>query len=93
MAASRETVVDTFRIPDALWGRIEPLMPRARRSRKGGRPPIPDDVRYRPKWQIGLELLARAEHNGWRFDWLTFDEGYGGRSASRGRPARRPCGR
>jgi SRSO17 transposase len=40
---------------------------------------IPDDVRYRPKWQIGLELLARAEHNGWRFDWLAFDEGYGGK--------------
>jgi SRSO17 transposase len=40
---------------------------------------IPDDVRYRPKWRIGLELLARAERNGWRFDWLTFDEGYGGK--------------
>ena len=40
---------------------------------------IPDEVRYRPKWQIGLELLARAETNGWRFDWLTFDEGYGGK--------------
>ena len=38
---------------------------------------IPDDVRYRPKWQIGIELLTRAERNGWRFDWLTFDEGYG----------------
>ena len=40
---------------------------------------IPDDLRYRPKWRIGLELLARAEANGWRFDWLTFDEGYGGK--------------
>jgi SRSO17 transposase len=40
---------------------------------------IPDDVRYRPKWRIGLELVARAEENGWRFDWLTFDEGYGGK--------------
>lgn len=40
---------------------------------------IPDEVRYRPKWQIGLELVARAETNGWRFDWLTFDEGYGGK--------------
>lgn len=40
---------------------------------------IPDDVRYRPKWQIGLELVSRAEGNGWRFDWLTFDEGYGGK--------------
>jgi transposase len=41
MAASRETVVDTFRIPDALWERIEPLMPKVRRSPKGGRPPLP----------------------------------------------------
>jgi SRSO17 transposase len=40
---------------------------------------IPDEVRYRPKWQIGIELLARAERNGWHFDWLTFDEGYGGK--------------
>ena len=40
---------------------------------------LPDDVRYRPKWRIGLELLARAERNGWRLDWLTFDEGYGGK--------------
>jgi SRSO17 transposase len=40
---------------------------------------IPDDLRYRPKWRIGLELLARAETNGWQFDWLTFDEGYGGK--------------
>jgi SRSO17 transposase len=38
---------------------------------------IPDEVRYRPKWRIGLELLDRAGRNGWRFDWLTFDEGYG----------------
>ena len=40
---------------------------------------IPDDVHYRSKWQIGLELLARTERNGWRFDWLTFDEWYGGK--------------
>jgi SRSO17 transposase len=40
---------------------------------------IPDDVWYRPKWRIGLKLLARAEGNGWRFDWLSFDEGYGGK--------------
>ena len=40
---------------------------------------IPDNLRYRPKWRIGLELIARAEVNGWQFDWLTFDEGYGGK--------------
>jgi SRSO17 transposase len=40
---------------------------------------IPNEVRYRSKWQIGLELLSRAEGNGWQFDWLTFDEWYGGK--------------
>jgi SRSO17 transposase len=40
---------------------------------------IPDDLWYRPTWRIGLGLLARAGANGWRFDWLTFDEGYGGK--------------
>jgi SRSO17 transposase len=38
---------------------------------------IPDDLVYRAKWRIALELVARAEENGWSFDWLTFDEGYG----------------
>ena len=40
---------------------------------------IPDDVVYRPKWKIALELFDRARGNGVRFDWLTFDEGYGGK--------------
>jgi SRSO17 transposase len=40
---------------------------------------IPDDVVYRPKWKIALELLDRAEDNGVTFDWLVFDEGYGGK--------------
>jgi SRSO17 transposase len=40
---------------------------------------IPDEVHYRSKWQIGIELLTRAERNGWQFPWLTFDEGYGGK--------------
>src|SRR5262249_40902950 len=38
---------------------------------------IPDDVVYRPKWQIALEQLDRATANGIVLDWLTFDEGYG----------------
>jgi SRSO17 transposase len=38
---------------------------------------IPDDLHYRPKWQIALELVGKAETNGWQFDWLTFDEWYG----------------
>jgi SRSO17 transposase len=38
---------------------------------------IPDDVRYRPKWQIALRQVLRARAVGIRLDWLTFDEGYG----------------
>jgi SRSO17 transposase len=40
---------------------------------------IPDEVVYRPKWKIALELFDRARNNGVTFDWLTFDEGYGGK--------------
>jgi SRSO17 transposase len=40
---------------------------------------IPDDLRYQPKWRIAEDLLTRAAANGWQFDWLTFDEGYGGK--------------
>jgi SRSO17 transposase len=40
---------------------------------------IPDDMVYRPKWEIGLELYDRARTNGLSFDWLTFDEWYGGK--------------
>ncbi|MGH8020656.1 MAG: IS701 family transposase [Opitutaceae bacterium] len=38
---------------------------------------IPDEVVYRPKWRIALELYDRARENGLSFDWLSFDEGYG----------------
>jgi SRSO17 transposase len=44
------------------------------RCREAG---IPDTMTYRPKWKIALELYDRAVGNGLRFDWLTFDEGYG----------------
>jgi SRSO17 transposase len=40
---------------------------------------IPDDVVYRPKWQIALGQVQRALGNGVRFSWFTFDEGYGGK--------------
>lgn len=46
------------------------------RCREAG---IPDDVVYRPKWKIALELFDRARDNGVTFGWLTFDEGYGGK--------------
>lgn len=38
---------------------------------------IPEEVVYRPKWQIALELYDQAVANGVRFAWLTFDEHYG----------------
>ena len=38
---------------------------------------IPEDVEYLPKWQIGLNQVARAIGNGVRFSWVTFDEDYG----------------
>ncbi len=44
------------------------------RCREAG---IPDEMVYRPKWHIALEQADRAKGNGLRFDWMTFDEGYG----------------
>src|SRR3954451_2326095 len=46
------------------------------RCREAG---IPEDMVYRPKWKIALELYDRAVTHGLVFDWLTFDEGYGGK--------------
>jgi SRSO17 transposase len=40
---------------------------------------VPDDVRYRPKWRIAFDQLLRLDANGVKFDWLVFDEGYGGK--------------
>ena len=44
------------------------------RCRQAG---IPDEVVYRPKSEIALELCDRASGNGVTFEWLTFDEWYG----------------
>lgn len=44
------------------------------RCREAG---IPDDVVYRPKTEIALELYDHARENGVHFEWLTFDEWYG----------------
>lgn len=46
------------------------------RCREAG---IPDEMTYRPKWVIALELYDHATANGLHFDWATFDEGYGGK--------------
>lgn len=57
-------------LPEQTWGQDRD------RCRMAG---IPDDVVYRPKWQMALEQYQRAVANGVRFAWLTFDEGYGGK--------------
>ncbi len=44
------------------------------RCRKAG---IPDEVVYRPKWEIAIDQVASAISNGVRFAWVTFDEDYG----------------
>ena len=36
-----QRIADPWRIPEALWVRIEPLLPKKRRRRTGGRPPLP----------------------------------------------------
>src|ERR1700679_3692668 len=41
---------------------------------------IPDAVGHRPKWRIAFEQLMRLHDAGQRFDWLTFDEDYGGKT-------------
>jgi len=55
-------------VPETTWHQDR------QRCRAAG---IPDEVVYRPKWQIGLGQIRRALSNGVRFAWLTFDEGYG----------------
>ena len=42
---------------------------------------IPEDMIYRAKSDIALELYDRTVNNGVRFAWLTFDEWYGGKPA------------
>ena len=40
---------------------------------------VPETMTYRPKTEIALELYDRARGNGVCFEWLTFDEWYGGK--------------
>jgi SRSO17 transposase len=42
---------------------------------------IPDEVVYRSKSDIALELYDQARSGGVHFEWLTFDEWYGGKPA------------
>ncbi|MEE9132515.1 MAG: IS701 family transposase [Gemmatimonadota bacterium] len=38
---------------------------------------VPEDVGYRPKWEIALDLLKRSLADGVKLRWLTADEVYG----------------
>jgi SRSO17 transposase len=70
-AGDFHTLLDgTLFLPEGTWHEDRD------RCRAAG---IPDDVVYRPKWQIALEQVRHALGNGVRFAWLTFDEGYGGK--------------
>lgn len=57
-------------LPDESWDRDRDRCAAAH---------IPDSIAYRAKWVIALEQIDRATRSGVRFDWLTFDEGYGGK--------------
>ena len=41
---------------------------------------IPEEMTYRPKWEIAFEQYDRARAHGIEFQWLTFDEGYGSKT-------------
>lgn len=47
------------------------------RCREAG---VPDEMIYRPKWEIALELYDRAREHNIMFEWMTFDEGYGSKT-------------
>ena len=69
-AGDFHTLVDTdLYLPKETWDEDR------ERCREAG---IPDDVVYRPKWRIALDLMERTINNGIRFKWLTADELYGG---------------
>ena len=55
-------------LPEETWSNNR------QRCREAG---IPDDVVYRPKWRIALELIERSLIEGVPMRWLTADEAYG----------------
>jgi SRSO17 transposase len=60
-------------LPEQTWD----TGPEAARRRKDAH--IPDHVVYASKWLLALGQIKHAVANGVRFDWLTFDEWYGGK--------------
>lgn len=69
VADAFHTLVDSdVYLPEETWAHD------ADRCQAAG---IPDEVSYRPKWQIGLDLLARSWAQGVRLAYLCADEIYG----------------
>ena len=67
-------------VPAGVLGRPGKKGKEAERVRERRRAAaVPDDVRYRPKYEIALEQLRRARDNGLSFAWVTADEWYGGK--------------
>jgi len=60
-------------LPEQTWD----TGPGAKKRRQEAH--IPDEVIYTSKWLLALGQVKRAMANGVRFDWLTFDEWYGGK--------------
>ncbi len=60
-------------LPEETWD----TGPRAAGRRKDAH--VPDHVVYLSKWLLALDQIKHAMANGVRFDWLTFDEWYGGK--------------
>ena len=55
-------------LPEGSWSQD-----RQRREEAG----IPEEVVYRPKWRIALDLLKRTLSEGVEMKWVTADEAYG----------------
>lgn len=60
-------------LPEEAWD----AGPAAGRRREEAH--VPDQAIYASKWLLALGQISRAMANGVRFDWLTFDEWYGGK--------------
>jgi SRSO17 transposase len=60
-------------VPERTWD----TDPAAKKRREEAH--IPDHVIYTSKWLLALGQISHAMANGVRFDWLTFDEWYGGK--------------
>ena len=60
-------------LPEQTWD----TGPGAKKRRQEAH--IPDEVIYTSKWLLALGQIQHAMANGVRFDWLTFDEWYGGK--------------